>query len=103
MTTQTQGLDLESYVDKLLEEKKLPEGLEQDVLDQMRKDLMKRVQNRINAAILANLTEDQMEEFNKLLDEDNEENTQKFLEENIADFAEMIATELIVFKQTYLG
>lgn len=103
MVKKIKDMDLEVFVDKLLEDKKLPEGLSQDVLNEMKKDLLKMVESRINATILANLSEDQMNEFSDLLDSDDEIKIQKYLENAIPDLAQILASELIVFKQIYLG
>ncbi len=97
-------LDLKVFVDKLVDEKKLPEGLDGEVIDQIKADLFSQVENRINALIISNLSPEKLEEFNKLLDQDiSDEEMHKFCEENIPMLDQKIASELIVFKQTYLS
>lgn len=103
MAKKIKGVDLGDFVDKLLEEKKLPSDLDKDVLFEMKNDLLKRVDNRINATILANLNEEQINVFSELLDGDDEKKIQAFLEDAIPDLAEVIASELITFRQTYLA
>lgn len=103
MMKQTKDLDLESFVDKLLEDKKLPNDLDQEVILEMKKDLMERVEDRINALIVSHLSPDKMEEFSGILDSRDENQIQAFLETNIQDLPEIIASELILFKQTYLA
>jgi hypothetical protein len=53
--------------------------------------------------IISNLSEDKLVEFNKMLDENvSDEEMQKFCAENIPNLAQLIASELIVFQQTYI-
>ena len=99
-----ENLDLAMFVDRLVVEKKFPEDLEKEVVDQIKADLLSRVEDRVNAVIINNLSPEKLEEFNKLLDSDiSDEDMQKFCGDNIPDLAQLIASELIVFKQTYLS
>lgn len=99
-----ESLDLKMFVDRLVEEKKFPEDLEKEVIDQIKSDLLGRVEDRVNALIISNLSEDKLGEFNDLLDKNiSDEEMQKFCAENIPNMAQLIATELIVFRQTYLS
>ncbi|MEI6659838.1 MAG: DUF5663 domain-containing protein, partial [bacterium] len=80
------GADLQTYVDRLVEEKKFPEDLGSEVMDQIKSDIMSQVEDRINAVIIDNLPEDKLEEFNKLLDSDAKDaEVQGFLSANIPD------------------
>lgn len=97
-------IDLAMFVDRLIEEKKLPSDLEKEVVDQIKSDLLSRVEDRVNAVIVSNLSEDKLEEFNKLLDNNvSDLEMQKFCANNIPDLPQLIASELIIFKQTYLS
>ena len=98
-----QNMDLQAYVDKLVAEKKGFEGLDQEVLTQIKKDLLERVETRMNAVFLANLPEDKQEEFSKLLDKDDEAQLRDFATANVPDLPEIMASELIAFRQSYLG
>lgn len=98
------SLDLVAYVDRLVEEKKYPADLEKEVVDQIKADLLSKVEDRVNAVIISNLSEEKLEEFTNLLDSNiSDEEMQKFCSDNIPNLAQLIATELIVFKQTYLS
>ena len=99
-----QNLDLKNFVDRLVEEKKLPESLEKEVVEEIKKDLSTRVEERINAVIVNNLSEEKLGEFNDMLDKNaNDKEMQDFCLKNIADLPQLIASELIVFRDTYLG
>ncbi len=99
-----QNMDLQAYVDKLISEKIEFKNLDGEVITQIKSDLLGRVENRINAVIVNNLEETELEEFNKMLDSNkSDEEVQAFCNKNIPDLAQLIATELIVFRQTYLS
>jgi hypothetical protein len=98
----SENLDLSIFVDRLVAEKKYPENLEQGVIDQIKKDLLSRVEDRVNMVIISNLSEEKLKEFNELMDKNiSDEEMQKFCSDNIPDLAQLIASELIVFRQTY--
>jgi hypothetical protein len=105
MNEDTSNLDLKAFVDRLVEEKKFPESLEKEVIDQIKTDLLSKVEDRINALIISNLLPEKLEEFSKMLDDDSlkDEEMQKFCGENIPNLQQLIASELIVFRQTYLS
>ena len=104
MSNNNQGLDLQVFVDRLVEEKKFPESLEKEVIAEIKKDLMKRVEERIHAVIISNLSEEKLEEFNNKLDGDlSDEEIQDFCTKNIPDLPQLIASELVVFRDTYIG
>lgn len=97
-------LDLKVFVDRLVEEKNYPKDLEKEVIDQIKSDLLSRVEDRVNAVIISNLSEEKLGEFNKLLDDNTSDpEMQKFCASNIPNLAQLIASELIVFKQSYLS
>ncbi len=99
-----QVLDLKMYVDRLVEEKKYPANLEKGVVDQIKKDVLSRVEDTINMVIINNLSEENLEKFNKLIDSDiSDEEMQKFCSDSIPNLTQLIASELIVFKQEYLS
>lgn len=102
MENQQNSLNLEQYVDKLLSEKQLPD-LGPEVIAQMKSDLLSRVEDRINAALIEHLNPDQMKEFDSLLETNNEADVQDFLKRAIPDLETVIATALINFRAIYLG
>lgn len=102
--TQENNLDLKVYVDRLVEEKNFPKDLEAEVIDQIKKDLLSQVESRVNAVIISNLKEDKLEEFGNLLDKDiSDIEMQSFCNENIPNLSELIATELLIFRDSYLA
>jgi len=95
------NLDIESFVDKLVFEKGLSE-LDAEVLAQVKSDLVERVSNHVNATILEHMPDDKLDEFNKVLDND-ESAVREFVKDNIEDLDNIIAATLLSFRRTYLG
>lgn len=93
---------LETFVDRLLEEKGLA-NLDNETLVQAKKDLTDRLENRLNAAILEKMPPQYLEEFEKILDKQNEEETQAFCNEKIPNLPEILAAELAEFRVIYLN
>ena len=100
MENQSQALGI--FIEKLMEEKGF-ENLDPEVAGQIKKDLLDRIENRINMTILHNLPPEKLEEFNKLLDQPNEEQIQKFCRNNISNLDEIIAETLMNFRNIYLN
>jgi hypothetical protein len=98
----TTSPSLEAFVDRLLDEKGL-EGLDAEVLAQVRTDLMSRLEDRVNAAILAHMPEDQLPAFLKVLDSGDSAEIQKFCVKHVPSLDEVVATELLGFRETYVG
>jgi hypothetical protein len=69
----------------------------------MKKDLLERINDRINAAVLENIPVEKIEYFEKLLDKGEEKEIQSFCQRNIFNLEEIIAKELVAFKKSYLG
>jgi hypothetical protein len=93
---------LQQFVEGLVKEKGLT-NLEKEILDQVKKDLLSRLEDRINAVILANIPPENLEFFEKMLDRSDEKEIQSFCQRNIADMDNLVAAELASFRKTYLG
>lgn len=93
---------MKDFVNKLVEEKKL-ENVSPEVLEQVKLDLEERLDERINVMILDRMPSYKIEEFEKILDSKSEEEIQQFCQENIPGLEELVASELLDFRKTYLG
>ena len=100
--TQNTSPSLEIFVDRLVEEKGL-DTLEAEVVAQIKKDLLDRVEDHVNAAILASLPPEKLEPFEKLLQGGNPEISQKFCHDNIPDLEQVMAAALLNFRSIYLA
>lgn len=90
------------FVSRLVEEKGLS-NLDKGVLTQVKADLLDRVEDRINATIVEHLPEDQIEFFEKLVERGEKTEIHAFCERHIPGLDDMIAKELVAFRDTYLG
>lgn len=96
--------NLIAFVDSLVAEKKFPETLEPEVITEIKSDLLSRVEDRINGVIINNLSSEKIEEFTNLLDSEAEtKEMQDFCLKNIPNLSQLIASELIVFRNSYLS
>ena len=88
---------LEQFVDRLVEEKDF-KGLREPVIQQIKKDLLSRVENIINAMILQKMPAEKLNDFEKLLDSKaGEKKIQSFCQKNILDLDQEIASTLLRF------
>jgi hypothetical protein len=94
--------NLEEFVSKLIEDKGFNEQ-DPEVIAQMKTDLLDRVENRINAMIVSKLNPEKLPDFEKILEIGSENEIQEFVKKEIPDIDEKVATELLAFKNIYLG
>lgn len=92
---------LDQFVDGLIKERNIG-NLAPEVLEQMKKDLRERVDDRINIGIVKYVPPEKLAEFEKLLDDGTDAEVQTFLAGAVPDFSEVIAKELLDFRATYL-
>ena len=81
MLTQSEDI-IKDFINKILEEKGVL-SMDKEVVDQMRSDLTDRLETRINASVLENIPKDKLEEFEALLDKDNDSDIQVFISKNV--------------------
>ncbi|MFA4817507.1 MAG: DUF5663 domain-containing protein [Parcubacteria group bacterium] len=93
---------ISQFVDRLVEERAL-KNISSEIMAQIKEDLAGRVEDRINAVILANMPPSHLEEFDKILDSNDVEKIQLFCQSNIPELDNVIANELMSFRNTYLN
>jgi hypothetical protein len=96
---------LEQFVKQILQEKGLPENLDPEVYNKLVSDLIDRVGNLINRRLIESLDDEQLNQFNHLLDNEpeNSEAMQKFIEENVKNKEQITTEALMEFRDLYLG
>ena len=101
MSTLSPSLD--KFVDELLAAQGINQ-LEPEVRDQLVQDLTARLNDRLEAAMVAELPEEKLPELEIILDKPAAaEELQKFFAENITDLPAVLARELAAFRQSYLN
>jgi len=101
MSTLSPSLD--KFVDELLAAQGI-EGVDAEIREQLIEDLTTRLDDRLEAAVVAELPEDKLPELEQLLDrKNNEMDLQKFFADNIPDLPALLARELAAFRQDYLS
>ena len=93
---------LDSFITQLLAEQQF-KNLEPEVQEQLKKDLYSRAEDHINAALLNELSEEDKEAFEKLLDDPSPVVAQTFLQEHVPDIEQVVAAALLKFRSAYLG
>ena len=94
--------NIQDFVKELIKSKNL-EDLDADVVEQMEADLTKRVEDRINAMIMQNMPPESLEEFNSVLDSEEEEKILNYIKEKIPTIEEKTAAVLVEFRNIYLN
>ena len=101
--TMANSPSLTDYINKLIEEKGFPEGIEADVMEEIRTDLFERVQNTVNLTMIKNLPPEKLEEANNLIDTADDTVVQEFFAQHIPNLDQVLAGALLTFRDTYLG
>jgi hypothetical protein len=107
MSNDTQNLTgdamIGQFIDKLVVDAEMDKNLEESTLLGLKKDLQARLENRIKAMILSEISADKLDEFEKIIDSGDATITQKFCMENITDFPELLAGEFLNFRNRYVA
>ncbi len=90
------------YIDQLVSKKDAFEGLDEDALMEVKSDLKERVEAYVNTTILKYVPENKIEELEKILDTNNQEEIHKFFQQNVSNLNEVVALALANFKKSYL-
>ncbi|MCX6752865.1 MAG: DUF5663 domain-containing protein [Candidatus Nomurabacteria bacterium] len=93
----------EEFIEKLIVEAGMAIDLDAEVLTQLKKDMLDRLEDRINAVILSNIPEYKLGEFEKVLDSDDEKAISDFYTATIPNMAEVLAGEYLDFRTRYIA
>lgn len=96
---------LEQFIEQLLKEKNMPADMDPEIKTQLVKDLTVRLEDLINRRLIDSMTEEQLGQFNQLLDKEPADPAavQNFVSENIKNKEEITTGALLEFRQLYLG
>lgn len=93
---------LNEFVDRLVQEKGIAEQ-DEEINNQIKEDLKSRIEDRVNAAIVAHLPPEKLTEFERVLREETAEQAKKFCEAHIPNLMDVMAEAMLGFRQTYLA
>lgn len=102
MTNLDQSSALEAFVKRLMAEK-YSADLDPELAQQIQADLLHQAEERIKAAIFASIPADKLDEFDRLLDGQDDETVQQFVAEAVPDLAEVTAQALFELRASYLS
>lgn len=89
------------FIDKLLEQKGI-EGVEEEVRLQLRSDLLQRLEDKVNRAIVESLSPEQLVKFEHLIDTNKIDDIQPFLYNSGVNVHGIIARCMAEFQASYL-
>src|SRR5512137_2284005 len=89
------------FIDKIIEEKGFNE-LDQEVREQLHKDLLRRLEDRITAAIIAALNNQQVTQLEQIIDAQQIDKIQPFLHNEGINVNGIIASAMSEFHSNYL-
>jgi len=98
------GDELDKFVEEILEAKKLPGVIDDEVRQQLHADLKNNLLDQINKALINALPEEKIDELNALLDDDlvTEEKVQKLIAQSGIDVQRITTQTMILFRSLYL-
>lgn len=95
--------DLDEYIWWLMDQKPELEKTPKEVKVELHKQLSERMEALVNAAIVAALPTSSLEEFEKVLEKEDQQAVIAFCESKIPNMDEVVARALLQFKEDYLG
>jgi ATP phosphoribosyltransferase len=93
---------IEEFVDRLVEEKNF-DTKDEEVIAQIKSDLMKRIGDRIDAMIMTNIKPEKLAEFSEVLDTNDETKITGYIRQQIPDIDEKTAGVLLSFRTSYIS
>jgi hypothetical protein len=89
------------FIDKLLQEKGV-EGVDEEVRLQLRNDLLRRLEDQVNRAIVDSLSPEQLAKFEHLIDAKQIDEIQPFLYNSGVNVQGIVARCMSEFHASYL-
>ena len=106
MQPQDTQSQFDEYLQGLIDQKFVQKGheLDPDVVDELKKDIMRQLDEFIMSRIITTLSDADVLEFEKMLQEGkSQDELQKFATEHIDDFTTFLTNVLLEFQQVYLA
>lgn len=93
---------LRVFVTDIVKQKDL-KGIDEDTKNQVIEDLVKRLEDQILRSLIGELNDSQLTEFEKLVDESNQDKLSTYFEECNLPVKEIIIQTMTRFKRSYLS
>lgn len=95
---------LSQFLDEIIKAKNLP-GITTEVHEQLRADMMAKLTDQINAALVQALNSEQTEQLNYMLDQEGvtDEQVQQFFASSGLNTEKIAAQTMLRFRSLYLG
>lgn len=93
---------LKTFVRGVIAEKNLV-GVEQEVIDQLVEDLSVRLEDQINAALLQQLSDENMAEFEQILDQNDVDKINEYFYNKNINVTEVTTQVMSRFRAAYLA
>ena len=97
-----QNQELKKFVDTILKEKNL-KGVEQNILDKLSDELTSSLETQINRALVDSLNDQQLNDFEKLVDEQNTEKLKTYFNDVGVPVQQIVTQVMTRFRSAYLG
>jgi ATP phosphoribosyltransferase len=94
--------NIDDFIDQVIKDAGLDTETP-EVVEQIKSDLSDSLENRINSMIVTNIPAEKLEEFDAIMDSNDEEKIQAFLQHTVPDFEQKVAIELAQFRASYLA
>ncbi len=95
--------DLPSYVAWVIEQKPELKDTPDDVKTELQAQLAERIENLINAALLAEMPAAEVERFDRILSHGTSQDIQNYVQQAVPNSEEVVARVLLQFRNEYLG
>lgn len=89
------------FVENLLEARGI-EGIDEDVRQELREELLRMLESKINRAVIQSLNSEQLTEFEHLLDTNQIDKMAPFLEDKGVNLTSLVARCMIDLRKSYL-
>lgn len=96
---------MEQFIQQLLKDQGVPDSLDGEVRKQLVEELTGRATDFVNRRLLEAMSEEAVEQFNSLLDEEpvDPNKIQQFIATHVPDKERVAAAALYEFRTLYLG
>lgn len=89
------------FIDKLIEQKGF-HGLDDEIKEQLREDLLKQLEIRVSSELIASLSSTDLVKFEHLIDTNELDKLPGFLKDRGVNMQAVVARAMIDFQTTYL-